>query len=259
MSTIPTLKDVFSGWDSTGGIFNILEDVGDMPWEDADFVDTGILDIEYFGNHSGLKLCSPLVEKFASSGSVSTEDRTKLAKIIISRFLPGWNHLWEVNDIEYSPIHNYDMTEERTTKRATSEVESIVDTHTGTDTTAYGRTEGTEYEHESTELSSKYGINTDTESPKPSDLVETSEDSGTTVESGGEDVETKDLTDNRGRNNVGAEEETEGLRRYGNIGVTTTQQMIQSERNLWLWDYFTRVFEDVDKVLTIPFYDPCRS
>ena len=45
------------------------------------------------------------------------------------------------------------------------------------------------------------------------------------------------------------------LTRSGNIGVTTSQQMIESERNLWLWNFFYRiVFPDIDKVLTLNIY-----
>lgn len=45
------------------------------------------------------------------------------------------------------------------------------------------------------------------------------------------------------------------LTRSGNIGVTTSQQMIESERQLWLWNFFYKVvFPDVDKVLTLAIY-----
>ena len=45
------------------------------------------------------------------------------------------------------------------------------------------------------------------------------------------------------------------LRRHGNIGVTTSQQMLESERNVWLWNFFRDiVFPDVDRVLSIPIY-----
>ena len=45
------------------------------------------------------------------------------------------------------------------------------------------------------------------------------------------------------------------LRRSGNIGVTTSQQMITSERELWLWHYFQDVvFKDISKALTLSIY-----
>lgn len=44
------------------------------------------------------------------------------------------------------------------------------------------------------------------------------------------------------------------LKRSGNIGVTTSQQMIQSERDLWNWYFYDVVFKDVDKMLTLSIY-----
>ena len=45
------------------------------------------------------------------------------------------------------------------------------------------------------------------------------------------------------------------LERSGNIGVTTSQQMIESERELWLWNFFYKiVFPDVDRILAIDIY-----
>lgn len=45
------------------------------------------------------------------------------------------------------------------------------------------------------------------------------------------------------------------LTRTGNIGVTTSQQMLESERNIWMWNIFRDVvFRDVDTILTIQTY-----
>ena len=45
------------------------------------------------------------------------------------------------------------------------------------------------------------------------------------------------------------------LTRLGNIGVTTSQQMLQSEIDLWQWNYFKSViFPNIDGVLTIALY-----
>ena len=45
------------------------------------------------------------------------------------------------------------------------------------------------------------------------------------------------------------------LERSGNIGVTTSQQMIERERNLWIWNFFRNtVFPDIDRVLTVQIY-----
>lgn len=45
------------------------------------------------------------------------------------------------------------------------------------------------------------------------------------------------------------------LTRKGNIGVMTTQQMIEQERNIYIWNLFTEVvFPDIDKVLVLNVY-----
>ena len=45
------------------------------------------------------------------------------------------------------------------------------------------------------------------------------------------------------------------LTRTGNIGVTTSQQMLESERQLWQWNFFANVlFPDLDKFLTLQIY-----
>lgn len=45
------------------------------------------------------------------------------------------------------------------------------------------------------------------------------------------------------------------LTRSGNIGVTTSQQMIESERNLYLWNFFQNiVFKDLAKMMTLSIY-----
>lgn len=44
------------------------------------------------------------------------------------------------------------------------------------------------------------------------------------------------------------------LTRSGNIGTNTFQNLIQQERNIWMYDFFEQIFKDVDSVLTIPIY-----
>ena len=44
------------------------------------------------------------------------------------------------------------------------------------------------------------------------------------------------------------------LRRYGNIGVTTSQMMLESSIKLWEWSFFETVFKDLDQILTLDTY-----
>lgn len=56
---------------------------------------------------------------------------------------------------------------------------------------------------------------------------------------------------------TGTETETGNrqLTRSGNIGVTTTQQMIESEIELWKWAYLDTIFAQVDSLITCPLYE----
>ena len=207
----PVLRDVFTGWNTGAGIFNVLSTIADMPWKDVATVYEGVLDISYFGNHSGGKFCSPLVKLVLDeNGEVPAEARIIIAKILVSKYLKNWQHLWYTNEAVYSPIHNYDMTENRTLRTADSE--AVTDVRSGSDSTDHGRT--------TDEMDYTYGLNTDTDNPKPSDKFYTEE--------GGTTSNTSESTDNRNR--VGAGEEEEETHRAGNIGVTTTQKLLQEER-----------------------------
>jgi len=235
----PILRDVFDGWTLGNGIFNYLSAITTLPWSDVETVDEAALDIAYFGNHSGGKFCSPLVKLVLDeNGVVPNLARETIAKILISKYLPNWQHLWYTNEAVYSPIHNYDMTENRTLRTADSE--AVKDVRNGTDSTDHGRT--------TDEMDYTYGLNTDTDNPKPSDKFYTEE--------GGTTTNTSESTDNR--NKVGAGEEEEETHRAGNIGVTTTQKLLQEERELWLWNFFDQVFNDLDRELALMFHDSCR-
>lgn len=97
----------------------------------------------------------------------------------------------------------------------------LIEAHTGTDTTTFNTTE--------------------TDTGTDTDLYNSKETNTGTVETeeGGSDTHTRNYT----------------LERSGNVGVTTSQQMLESERNLWIWSFFRDiVFPDLDKILTIPIY-----
>ena len=236
----PILRDVFNGWNTGNGIFSYLSKIADMPWKDVETIDETVLDIAYFGNHSGAKFCSPIVKLSidAETGYVTEAARETIAKIIVAKYFQNWKHLWETNVAVYTPIHNYDMTENRNLRTADSMAEK--DHAVGNDTAHYDRTQ--------TEMDYKYGLNTETENPKPSDKVHSTEGVSISIDS----------TNTNNRNRVGAGEEEETIHRAGNIGVTTTQKLIQEERDLWLWNFFDQVFNDLDRELALMFHDPCR-
>lgn len=258
----PILRDVFTGWEDGQGIFPYLANVAVLPWADDENVDNSVLDLSYFGNHSGAKFCSPLVKLVINSDmEVPASARARIAKILVAKYLPNWRSLWATNVASYNPIHNYDVKEDRVLKTADSESQSVSEEqrHTGTDTVNYGGVETTEHGRTYDELVSKFGFNTSSSDPKPSDKRDSEEGGTTTVRQSGSDSDVRNLTDtlSNSKNTVGAGEEEEGIHRYGSVGVTI-QKLIEEERKLWIWNYFDQIFNDLDRELALAFHDSCR-
>lgn len=234
----PLLREAFPDGISGSGIFNALSGLGvDLPW--GELADAETLDIEYFGNHSGAKLSAPLVVNLLNGGDQLTEQQMEtLARIIWTKFGEPWKRLWATNVVEYNPIHNYNMSDVRELNRGESEARATHDS--SVDTTTHGRTnEAKDY---------VAGLNSTDENGKFSGRS-VSEEGGTTGVTG--TVDRKD-------DSVKAANERETTTRSGNIGVTTTQQMLTAERDLWVWNYFDQIYKDVDTVLALNIYDPCR-
>ena len=241
----PILRDAFDWQDN--GIFVAMKNYAalneiEIPWGDED---PETLDLAYFGNHSGGKFCAPIVKLFLATeslvdenGRINSTGTQKLAAIFLCKYLTNWKHLWDVNEASYNPISNYDIVENRVARKAHSFTEN--GSRDVDETITHGKS--------SNELASRFGVNTDSNSPKPV-YESTVTDSGTT----GTATETTDS-----RNRVGAGEEEEEFHKSGNIGVTTTQKMIQEERELWIWNYFDQIFDDLDRELALMFHDSCR-
>ena len=72
------------------------------------------------------------------------------------------------------------------------------------------------------------------------------------------ETETRNMTDTVTHNTADTTDQTRDiereLTRSGNIGVTTSQQMLQSEIELRKWLYYQSVFNDIDTILTLSIY-----
>ena len=125
------------------------------------------------------------------------------------------------------------------TETGTTETEyDTSETDTGTQTTTHTGTNEKEYDTSDTDTGTQTTTHTGTNEIEY-DTTESDTGSVTNTESG-RDVETRNYQ----------------LTRTGNIGVTTSQQMVEAERNLWrLWDFFRMiVYPDIDRILTIDIY-----
>lgn len=238
------LIKAFNKWRHEG-LFRTLGTLypADLPWAR----DYGAkLDAVYFGNRSGDKETSPIIDRFLEENEterLTTEQVNELAEILFSIYGVKWKKLYDILLLEYNPIQNYDMEEEETP--------NITKTETPNITKQRGTKTNTDYQvdTEQTVENSIYGFNSS--SPVPS-----ADGSGnnTVRTHGDKNNNTVDETETETGSRTETETGTRKLTRKGNIGVTTSQQMIESEIALWDWNFFNTVFDDVDRELTIPMY-----
>lgn len=253
----PVLLDVFTDWLTDDAIFDLITD---PPWGAE--IDSITLNMEYFGNHSGAKFCSPLVKHLLVNSTLDEAARQKLVDIILARFSEKWKRLWNTVVVEYNPIHNYNMTDEfeRTQSNIGQEQVKTDASDNSAKTSVLGSVDSTEHGKTTTDDTYLFGYNSPAEDRNKTDVVESTESGTTSVKHTGSDSEYNNRASTEDIQKANNDIEVEGAtrHRFGNIGVTTTQTMIQSERDVLMFNYFDTVFADVDSVLALRFYDPCR-
>ena len=161
-----------------------------------------------------------------------------------------WQKLYNTTVLQYDPIENYDRREESSEQNIGTELtQSAQERSTDSQTTGSsqehrsGETAGSSQEHRSGD-STASAANTAYNS---NDFADTSkstssgrdDSTGSTLGSSSDDVQGSAVTTGSGKENVaGSENKSKSdMRRltsriHGNIGVTTSQQMIMSEREV---------------------------
>lgn len=274
----------------TSAVFADLQTL-DVPWKSKDIATQ--LDIAYMGNQSGNKYISPLLQQFVGTdGTISQADRATVASVIFALYNEQWTKLYNTLSLQYDPIENYHMVETMTNDETVTEygrkdtrtdnlthriAGSEILTHDTTETlsddvkkeyeggemrTPRTDTKNEVYAYNSTEPSpTSKSINGGTESTQYLNRNDTEAGTHTTTKSGSETntYQGRIDSDNGTQENQSSGEDTSTrnytLERAGNIGVTSSQQLIESERTLWLWNFFYKVvFPDVDRVLALSIY-----
>lgn len=262
------LNTVFSKWFSGGGVFGALQ-LLPVPWKNEDIALS--LDIEYHGNRSGGKIVSPLVRYISNYNEpngvpLSDSEKATLCNSILSVYGANWSKQWETMQLAYNPIENYSMTEQMSNDETVNQygktrtrTDNLTHTKTGTETGKPNLTETQTPNLTNVSENTVHGFNSTAGVPSGSQSqtatgTNTNTRTGTdAVEYNTTDSDTGTQTDNDG----GQDTQTRNykLTRSGNIGVTTSQQMIESERTLWVWNFFRDVvFPDLDRVLTLRIY-----
>lgn len=269
------LIDIFEN-PITDGIFAYLAEMTpSVPW--GSDVDSATLDAEYLGNFSGQKTIAPLIKnvilKDSTTNKLTEANLQQLATLIYKLNFSIWDKEYATLNFVYDPISNYDMTETETGSGTTGNIRNNTgtqtDANTGTVSTTHTGTQGTSDTNTVSGTSTGsadrglYGFNS---SESVGDSTDSTTNTTSTTATGSStrtdnltdsrtDNTTRTRTDNLSESESGTHSDTRTLTRSGNIGVTTSQQMIEAERELNKWNYFYNiVFPSVDKILTICTY-----
>lgn len=222
---------------STQGIFTRIMTAHIVPWAEDTTITGELLDFEYMFNQSGDKIISPAVYKNLNDDKeLETTDFNKLCDVTWMMYNKRWARLWEILTAEFNPLNNYDMSETKYFDHGHVETNSGTDTtnRTGTDTVTH--TGDTESEISAFNSSSYQDNLKDTQNTT--------------------DLDTRNMSDAlvHGHILTNSGRDTETLTRSGNIGVTSSQQLLGSSLELWKWGYFSDIFRDVDSIFTITTY-----
>ena len=275
METINLNKmiDVYSNYPTDGGVFSPMSNA---PW--ADTMSGTNLDILYLDGHSGERYCSNFINHRLNDYDVlSSDNRTLIANILWAMFGIQWTRLWAtMKPAEYDPMTNYQMQETMEGTENSTRTPDLTKGDTGTvQTTGQDKRTpnltrkgtGTVNDNGSatnTNQNGIWGFNSSTSVPSDmSDGTATNENTTTrdlTETETGTDTTDRTNTDtyNRSYTETGTDTtagtSSRKLTRTGNIGTNTFQNLLQQERNIWMYNFFEQIFKDVDSVLTIPIY-----
>lgn len=191
----------------------------------------------YFDIRSYSKIGTHVITSRAIDGVITEDVAETIGQILGTIYNVNWNHFWDsYYGLDYNPIDNYDMVEE--TVDHTNRVRTPDLRRTNTGTIGTNATSSMSGENDIYGYDSNDGV--------PSDKTS----SATT----GQGTETRNLQSTEAGTDTNVKDQTVTVRRSGNIGATTTQFMLDSERETWKWNFYEAVFEDMDHELTLAIY-----
>lgn len=240
-----------------------------------DFIDSNngfVLDIDYFYGHSAEKYFSPLMIKLLEIAcdlngytiddlinhnvpdvdlSAIVEDLQKhdsichLCEIIYQRFAFKWKKIWDALKTQYKPLDNYSMLEERTPDITKETTYDTTDERTPDLTKTTNGTGNTTTDGET----NIFGFNSTSGNPSSSM-------SGNQTDTITDRTETETGTDTATKTGTITDTESgkETIERSGNIGVTSSQQMLEQEWQVRQHDFYEMIYRDIDSILCLETY-----
>ncbi len=209
-----------------GAIFKKIQETTGQPFEWLSSNLAMELDRILYIERSGDKPISPFYKRLLDYKNEGNEidELQIIANAIITQFSEKWNRLYDAFTKNYDPIENYNMEQVET-----PDIEK-----------ARTKKESTKLSTTNTSESSTHGFNSAT-------AVPVNEGKVTSVVEGDEDENVVSDTE--------TETGTRELTRHGNIGVTTSQQMLESEIKLRnAYTFVDGIMHDVDVTMCLLIY-----
>ena len=206
------MKDI-PGFASDTSLFTSIQTIGGL-FSGVSTSELQIIAEEYYMRSSQKRL-SPICRKWENDAVDLTAFINKVSQACVTRYGRNWDRIYQAYFLEnYKPLDNYNMKETKTPR-----VETTINVNTGTEII-------------NDQESKVYGFN----STEP---VNESENKVTT---------SGDKTKNESTSKT-SYLGTDTLERSGNIGVTTSMQMLTQEIEGRKYDYWNGVFDDIDRLL----------
>ena len=250
--------------------------------------------IEYFIEHSNEKYISPLFCKlmryYDSEELTFDELLTQVSRLISSHYAVKWYKIYTALMTDYAPLENYDMEEVRTPNLSKGHTLMVSGTQSGSNHEEVNTNLSTRQlvdedskDATNTDISKTTGVDTETgvygfnsnnsnpsatgesdttertQGTKANNYIEKTHDADNTeTVTGSKNDNYKDSTssgtESKTESSTDTETGTETLTRHGNIGVTTSQQMLESEIKLRQYNFIEEMYKDIDSILCLKIY-----
>lgn len=151
--------------------------------------------------------------------------RDKIAEWV-NVWFPNWEHLWKTTQYDYNPIENYNRYEDWTDTGNVIQGEK--------NKTDFSRNDASNSSYSENSSGNSSNVHSDV-AYDSGDMKQTQSDSGSSsssVNSNSTNTDTETSSNNENRNLNRDDKSAHTGRIHGNIGVTTTQQMIEEERRI---------------------------
>lgn len=242
----------------------------DVPWKNNNYYVPD--DMDYILNFSATKIISRMTTILLNNdGELSANAFAILANVIYKMYNRKWNKLYDTFSAQYNPIENYNMIERMTNDETVhtfnhtlTRTDNLNHAKTGTETKVIDNDETRTDNLNSEKVSEIQGFNSEEYEPANRENIANTGtqtnaiDATDTITYNTNDADTGTQT----HADTGSNTDTRNylLNRSGNIGVTTTQDMLQSERELWEYNFRAIVYRDIDSIMTIEYYKgDCES